>query len=236
MEAWMHTFDDYRKTFYDFYKSVKAAGAGHAPKSHGLDHDATVAMLAVTIAPDSRVGEMAWVVAFLHSMDRWFGRWSTPEEREEINQKWQREMHVHLRELPEGHFSPSEVQRMFQAALQHGRIPLPEDDVVLRVLCAADMITNLQALVIWRSGAVFAHLPPIDLQRLGHRHPDAGEYGKLVVGLDDLYDNLGYLEHIRGLGLPKAIELAEEYAARIETFLRWVTADHQNIGLAGVKL
>ena len=232
----MRMLNDYRDVFSDFYFSVKAAGKGRAPGSHDVTHDAMVAMLAVAIAPDLRVGEMAWVAAFLHSMDHWFGRWSNLEEQKENNKRWRKEMLTHLIKLPVGYFTAQETERIFQAALEHGRVPQPEDDVVLRVLCAADMLTNLQALVIWRSGAVFAHLQPIDLRYLGHRHPDAGGYGEVVVGLDDLYDNLGYLEHIRSLGLPKAVELAEGYVARIQIFLNWVTDDYTSVGLARVEL
>lgn len=165
----MRTFDQYRKLFPDFYAAVKT-GHENAPVkngAHGLDHDVTVAMLAVRIAPNKRTADKVFCAALLHSTDRQFGRWSTPGQKRDIDNAVVVTMRCHLKYLPENFFSDDEVEEIFQAALRHAELNQYDQSMTQQVLMDADRLANLQMAVVLRAAAHQHHRPALELQWLG---------------------------------------------------------------------
>ena len=70
------TFIKLKKELVDLYNKVKedSLKTGRPNHGHGLDHDITVAMLSIKIAPNKKVAEMAFVASLFHSTDRRMGK------------------------------------------------------------------------------------------------------------------------------------------------------------------
>jgi hypothetical protein len=231
----MSPFSFYRDRFHGLYTSVKAGHANAPVKNgaHGLDHDVTVAMLAVRIAPDERTADKAFCAALLHSTDRQFGRWSTHEEKEQIARATADAMVQHLEKLPDEFFSDEEDAEIFQAAFRHAELNQDDQSTTQHVLMDADRLANLQMAVILRAAQHQHHRPALELKWLGSVNP-ASTYREPCSAMDDLWWNLH--EYLPQMRMPKAIELAGVYASRIRAYMDAVKADYDELGLTGVSL
>jgi HD superfamily phosphodiesterase len=231
----MRTFAEYRIFFAPFYEAVRDGHeAAHVKNgAHGLDHDVTVAMLAVQIAPDERTADKAWCAAMLHSIDRQFGRWSTPEEKAAIDRQFAETMRTYLKELPEAFFSQEEVEEIFEAARRHSELNQQDQSLTQMVLMDADRLANLQMAVVLRAAAHQHHRPALELQYLGSVNPKS-TYREPLSALDDLWWNLH--EYLPQMRIPQAVALSKAYALRIRQFMDAVKSDYDDLGLTGVEL
>ncbi|MDZ4240741.1 MAG: HD domain-containing protein, partial [Patescibacteria group bacterium] len=207
-----NSFEDLRKKFREFYVVVRD---GHeqskrAHRGHGLDHDVTVAQIAVMIAPDERTAEKAWCAAMLHSTDRLVEKGN--KEKEEAH------MRANLKSLPERYFTSEEKEEIFLSAYRHEELNQDDQSVTQHVLMDADRLANLMPAVIIRAGQLLSDIPALELEYLeGKRNPKTTYHEPKSV-LDDLRNNVA--EYTPKLRMPKAKELAMKYVKRLDYFIK----------------
>lgn len=219
------TFEEYRKIFADFYESVKLSHEKSTKphRGHGIDHDVTVAQIAMQIAPDNRTSEKAWCAGMLHSVDRMV-------EQENVEKSTRNLLSNLLLE----HFNLSEVEEICQAAIRHGELNQDNQSIVQQVLMDADRLANLMPAVIIRAGQSMSELPVFEFEYLvGERNPETTYYKPQSV-LDDLRNNIK--EYVPQLRILKAKKLAERYVVILEEYIKSLEESYGQLGLVGISL
>ncbi len=229
----MRTFDEMRGRFSVLYEAVKKSHtrSRRMHQGHGLDHDVTVAMLGVKIAPDLRTGDLAFIAGLLHSSDRTIRRPSRGTLSNYLINQFQ--------------YLPPEIQaeewrQIYVAVMNHSEINNDGQTLTQQTLMDADRLANLMGLVLFRIGQFWPAIPTIEFEHVDKPNP-ASTYQAPCSTMDMLRammsqlggNNVGYIEQLR---LPKAIELGELYSKRLNLLLDMIKDDHHSLGLAGIKL
>ncbi|MCF7843469.1 HD domain-containing protein [Candidatus Gracilibacteria bacterium] len=219
----LETFDDFRSYFFDFYTSIKK---GHEKTKmrdhlgHGLDHDLTVAMLAVFIAKNRTLAKKAWCAAMLHSVDR------TVKENDVLHT-----MKEHSKHLSHA-FSKEEINEIIEAALRHSeRNKDNQSDVQITVM-DADRLANLQSAVIIRSGQYRYMSPVFNFSYLSGKANPSSTYENPETVIDGL--RIVVRNYIPQLRLPKAKKLGKIYASRLSMYIKSIEEDYELIGLKNI--
>jgi hypothetical protein len=189
-----------------------------------LDHDVTVAMLAVRIAPDERTADKAWAAAMLHSIDRLIPKGDDPRSL-----TWSCGA-----ELPSGFFSTSEVAEICEAACRHGEMNQPDQSVTQQVLQDADRLANLQLTVVIRSGQFQPEIPAFEFEFLSGKRNPASTYYEPRNILDDFRTML--IDYPPSLRTPAGKELGARYARDLQDFISKVEASYEELDLRGITL
>lgn len=224
----MKTFAEFRETFVGFYGAVKEfhKTAPRPHRGHGLDHDVTVAQLAVQIAPDERTGEKTWCAGMLHSVDRMVERGNIALVEQSIRDI--------LTYLPNDYFNSDETEEICQAALRHDELNQDDQFVVQQVLMDADRLANLMPAVVVRAGQFLPEIPAFEFEYLDGKRNPAGDYYHPRSVIDSLRNNIEeYMPRLRILG---AKELAEIYVMELTEFIVSLEASYKKLGLAGISL
>lgn len=219
-----HSFDEYRDRYAGLYGALKdlRQQSSRAHRGHGLDHDVTVAQLADTIAPDEMTAHKTWCAALLHSIDHIVDADMVVEVTR---------MCAHSLE---NIFSPDEGEEIVQAALLHGRVDLEEYSLTLQCLQDADMIANLMPAVVIRAGQFQPHLPAFEFEYLSEAPNPRSTYREPKSVLDDF--RLMLDQYLPRLRLPRARELAYQYADTLRWYVVAVEKSNKGLGLSGVTL
>ena len=230
----MLTFGYYRDKFARLYEAVKAAheqsATGHS--GHGLDHDVSVAMMAVLIAIESGMGKsqtdqtaMAFVAGLIHSTDTVVGK-----------DKEVRQLDFLLGHLPNG-FTSGQVAEIAEAVLRHTEFKdrnVETRKLTQRILMDADKLVNLNPLHIIRAGQHYPSIPAIELQFIGTRNPASTHHQPTSI-IEDLYDSLEWIEP-GWFHLPNAQRRAEKMSRQHRAFITEAEEMFHELGLAGIKL
>jgi HD superfamily phosphodiesterase len=224
----MEDFIAYRNRFMSLYTEVKMShlSSPRAHHGHGLDHDVTVAMLAVNIAPDSRTADKAFVAALLHSTDRLMVESNKMAE--------ETHMRVCLSCLPDGTFSMDEIKEIVQAALRHSELNRDDQSLTQQVLMDADRLANMMPSVIIRSGQFRPEIPPFEFRYLNWKINPDSTYRDPKSVLDDLRITLR--EYMPQFRIEKAKLIAARYAAFLVSFIMAVEDTNGDLGLVGIEL
>ncbi|MDP3996360.1 MAG: HD domain-containing protein [bacterium] len=220
----MRSFEVFRQKFARFYEAVKAGheNSTRQHQGHGLDHDITVAQIAVMISPDARTGTKAWVASMLHSTDRIVPKGDKGAEEYHVRKR--------LAFLPEGYFTPQELEEIVQAVLRHAELNRDDQSLVQQVLMDADRLSNLMPSVIIRAGQFQSDIPAFEFEYLDGKRNPASTYHEPKSVLDDLRNNI--IEYPPKLRLPKAKKLAIDYVNLLHGFIKAVENTNKNLGLA----
>jgi hypothetical protein len=224
----MRSFTECRDRFHGLYDAVAAAHreSPRAHRGHGLDHDVTVAMLAVRIATDERTAEKAFCAGLLHSMDRLVEKDNKAEEEGQARSC--------LARLPAGTFSDEELQEILVAVLRHGELNKPDQSLTQQVLMDADRLANMMPAVVIRAAQFRPGIPPLEFDFLDGTPNPLSSYGDPQSILDDL--RISISEYMRQLRVAEAKTLGTFYATQLTSFIASVETSNRELGLAGIQL
>jgi hypothetical protein len=219
------TFQNMRKQYKEFYDAVKN---GHdtttlvSHRGHGFDHDVTVASLALLIAETKEIGIKAWCAALLHSVDRIV-------EEEKVKET----MNAYASNLV-SFFSSDEIHEIVEAAFRHSEINQSDQSDVQITLMDADRLANMQSAVIIRAGQFRSAIPAFDFKYLDGTKDPLSTYETPMTILDNLkFIIIRYVPQFR---VPKAKQLGELYASRLQAYIQLVENDYNELGLSGIEL
>lgn len=221
----MNTFNDFRTQFSDFYEVVKK---GHRETlsqnhgGHGLDHDVTVAMLAVLIQPSVRIAHKAWCAALLHSVDR------------VVEESFVKETMLAYAEHLHHFFSQEEIDEIIESAMRHSELNQDNQSETQITLMDADRLANMQSAVIIRGGQFRSKLPVFDFKYLEGVCDPLSDYDHPQSVVDNI--RLIVSQYVPQLRLPKAKELGVIYGERLMAYVRSIEQDYEDINLIGIEL
>ncbi|MFA6554299.1 MAG: HD domain-containing protein [Candidatus Paceibacterota bacterium] len=213
-------FAQFRAKFHNLYNFVKTVhegiiASGKSTHGHGLDHDLTVAQYGAKIAPNKRVGELAWVAGLLHSLDRHF---SADETRRYVEEGLS---------MVAQHFTAVEIQEIRTAVEEHSKMNQDTDGIVTMVIKDADRLANLGAINLIRGGQHRPCIPAYIPETLGQLHP-LSTFSRPMSCFDATFYNLEWREMLR---LPMAKELGEKYFQFIKDWQALVVSQATEVGL-----
>lgn len=221
----LKTFNEFREQFYDFYNSIKIDHANTKKQSHGghgIDHDITVAMLAVKITPNELVGQKAWCAAMLHSTDRVV---AMPEVMNSMTKHAN-----HLKHF----FNQSEISEIIEAAFRHSELNQSDQSETQITLMDADRLANMQSAVIIRSGQFKPDIPVFDFKYLSGEIDPLSTYENPKSVLDDLRFVLrNYTPQFR---TEEAKRLGAIYATALSAYIRAVEEENGSLGLLNIEI
>lgn len=221
----LKSFNDFRAQFSDFYDSVKTGHKNTKSKSHGghgIDHDITVAMLAVKISSDERIGQKAWCAGMLHSTDR------VVEIPDVINT-----MTGHANHLKH-FFNQSEIGEIIEAAFRHSELNQSDQSETQVVLMDADRLANMQSAVIIRSGQFKPNIPVFDFKHLSGGIDPLSTYDEPRSVLDDLrFVIKNYIPQLRN---SEARRLGAMYASKLDAYIKSIENDYEYLGLLNIEI
>lgn len=229
----MRTFNEMRNRFSILYEAVKKIHNESAStnRGHGLDHDVTVAMIGVKIAPNAKVGDLAFIAGLLHSTDRIL----VEKDKNAIT----KHLFKQFKYLPK-EIKKEELDQIYAAIMNHSEINKDGQSLVAQTLMDADRLANLMGLVPFRIGQFWPNIPTIEFEHVDKPNP-VSTYSAPCSTVDMLRammsqlggKNVGYIEQLR---LPKAIRIGKMYTKRLNLLLDMIKDDHHELGLAGTKL
>ena len=216
-------FTEARKYFFEFYESVKAAHNSTTNKDHGghgLDHDITVAAIAIKIAPDEYTGQKAWCASFLHSFDRIFAGVDLKNQMAKYAEN--------LRKF----FNDEEINEIVEAAYRHDELNQSDQTLTQVTLMDADRLANMQSAVIIRAGQFHQNIPVLDFNFLDGKADPVSTY----KSPKNILDNLRFIitSYIPQLRLPIAKNLGDIYAERLSSYIESIEEDYRELGLKGL--
>ncbi len=221
----MDNFTAARNYYLNFYEHVKTAHNSTNNKDHGghgLDHDITVAAMAIKIAPDEYTGRKAFCAALLHSFDRIFA-----------NEDVKNQMSIHAQSLKK-FFNDEEINEIIEAAYRHEELNQSDQTLTQITLMDADRLANMQSAVIIRAGQFHQTIPVLDFNFLDGKADPTSTY----KSPRNILDNLRFIitSYVPQLRLPKAKHLGEIYAKRLSDYIKSVESDYEELGLRGINL
>ncbi len=228
----MMTFEDYKRKFFGLYNEAKRLHneSPYRHTGHGVDHNVTVGMLAVLIAPNHRTGEKAFCAALLHSLDRI----SDQKESQTPKERFYGLATLCLGKLPNSLFTFGEQYEIMEAAIRHAELNQYDQSLTQQVLMDADRLANLMPAVVMRAGQFRHNIAALEFWCLDGKCNHLSTYANPQSVVDALRLNIS--EYIPQLRLPKAIELAQRYVRLLEQYLSWVEESNDEIGLKGAGL
>lgn len=195
-----------------FYRELRA---GNQPTTgHDWDHDLFVAQYCILITPATRTGELAWIAALLHSIDR-----HNPTRATEVTKS--------RLALIEDTLAPGECETILDAALKHNRLNDASDSDVLITLKDADRLANVGSMNLFRGGQHRPNIPACILGSMGTLNP-ASTFQRPTSCYDALYYNLEWELMLR---LPKAQELGRPYFDFFRQFQALALHQQKQVGL-----
>ncbi|HMO77674.1 MAG TPA: HD domain-containing protein [Candidatus Paceibacterota bacterium] len=221
----MNSLDTFRNLFPVFYNQIKNGHIQTKNKDHfghGFDHDVTVAMLAVLIAPSVRLGHKAWCASLLHSTDR------------VVTEKKVKETMILYSQNLKHFFNDTEIKDIIEAALRHSELNQDNQNDTQVVLMDADRLANMQSAVIIRGGQFRHKIPALDLKYLNGDKNPLSTYENPKTVLDNL--RLIISQYIPQLRIKKAKVLGSVYSKKIKKYIESIERDYEKLGLAGVDL
>lgn len=221
----LKTFDELRAQFLDFYNSIKAGHENTKKQSrggHGVDHDITVAMLAVKISTNERVGQKAWCAGMLHSTDR------VVEMADVIDSMAKHADHL------KHFFSRSEISEIIEAAFRHSELNQSDQSETQIILMDADRLANMQSAVIIRSGQFKPDIPVFDFKHLSGEINPLSTYEDPKSVLDDLrFVIKNYIPQFR---TDEAKRLGSIYAIGLSAYIKAVEEENESLGLLNIEI
>lgn len=221
----LKTFNDYRENFSAFYDSVKAGHKNTKEKNHGghgLDHDITVAMIAIKLTTDERVGQKAWCAAMLHSTDR------VVEAHDVLST-----MKKHAHNL-EHFFSQSEIREIIEATYRHSELNQPDQGETQIVLMDADRLANMQGAVIIRGGQFKPDIPVLDFKYLEGQTDPLSTYEDPRSIVDNL--RLVVQNYVPQFRTKEAKRLGDIYASKLNDYIKSIESEHEYFGLLNIEI
>jgi hypothetical protein len=220
-------FNRYRTLFAGVYDAVAKRHQKDPHRGHGMDHNAAVAMMGVSLCErDEVAAEMAFVAGLIHSTDR-----VVPTEQLSA------ELDHYLSLVPPNRFSAEQLAEIKEAVLRHDEYKdrnLATRKPTQKILMDADKLVNMNLLIVIRAGQHRPHIPAIELEFLGCRNP-ASTYKQP----SSVIDMLRYVAEWAGPGwmhLPQAQQQAQAAAAQILDYVRKTENMFFELGLNGAKL
>lgn len=200
------------ETVWATHAEMGMLGGGHDP-----DHAIRVAQMAMNIAGDGLIGQLAAAAGLCHNADRILQK-KLGIGRRDVKKD-------HIRTLvdewlsAEEDFLVDEVWVIQEAVLSHDGKNRDGDSPVLIALMDADRLVNAEPDLIMRSGAHYSDLPAVDLVHL-EADPDATYRDPRSI-LRDVMETIVWLTpgtefYVR---LPKAREIAARRKALFDNFL-----------------
>lgn len=219
------SFNKFRKQFSDFYDSIKTGHENTKKQSHGghgIDHDITVAMVAVKIAENEKARPKVWCAAMLHSTDR-----VVPSH--EV--KGTMIMHSqHLKHF----FNQNDIDEIIEAAFRHSELNQPDQSETQIVLMDADRLANMQGAVIIRGGQFKSEIPAIDFKYLkGHIDP-LSTYEKPRNVLDGL--RLVIQNYVPQFRTVEGKRLGNVYASKLGEYIKSIENEHEYFDLLNIEI
>lgn len=221
----LKTFNDFREQFSDFYNSIKTGHENTKKQSHGghgLDHDITVAMLAVKISTNDRIGQKAWCAAMLHSTDRVV---EAPDVLNIMNEHAEKLKHF---------FNESELREIVEAAFRHSELNQNDQSETQIVLMDADRLANMQTAVVIRSGQFKPDIPAFDFRYLKGRIDPQSTYENPRSVLDDL--RFVIKNYIPQLRTDEAKRLGDMYATNLRAHIKSIEDEYASLGLLNIEI
>ncbi len=220
----MSAFEEYRERFQEFYDAVKRLHetSKRPHRGHGLDHDVTVAALAIWLAPDARTAELAFCAGLLHSVDRIVEKGAYVRDI----------VAAHLEYLPSGYFTREELDDIFESVMRH-REPRDDDSLVQCVLMDADRLANIMLSVVIRAAQLYAEVPAMEFGYLAGRRNPRTTWDEPCSALDGV--RVCY-EMLHPMRTPRGRDLANRYAAQLAVFVAGVEKQYADLGLVGITL
>lgn len=206
----------------DFHLEMERQRKGN--QGHGIDHDVLVAGYVILIqGKKTRVTEMAWVAAMIHSIDRLAG-----VETESILKRL-------LGLLPVGYFTEIEIGTILQAVREHSGPNREQDSEVKIVLQDADRLANIGACLIIRSGQLYPHIPAVEVQYLSG-NPES-TFRQPRSCRDDIAFSLEWESGAKfGLRTHTAKLLGKPYFDFLRLFLATIKRQYEETGLEGLEI
>lgn len=221
----LKTFSEFREQFSDFYNSIKTDHATTRKQSHGghgIDHDITVAMLAMKISTNERVGQKAWCAGMLHSTDR------VVEIPDVMNSMIKHANHL------KHFFNQSEISEIIEAAFRHSELNQPDQSETQITVMDADRLANMQSAVIIRGGQFRPDLPVFDFKCLAGKTDPLSTYEDPKSILDDL--RIVIRNYIPQLRIPEAIRLGGIYAEKLNAYIKSIEDEYEYLGLLNIEI
>ncbi len=221
----LKTFNEFREQFHDFYNSIKRAHEDTKKQSHGghgIDHDITVAMLAVKISTNERVGQKAWCTAMLHSTDR------VVEASDVMDTMIKHAYHL------KSFFNQNEIDEIVESAFRHSELNQLNQSETQITLMDADRLANMQSAVIIRSGQFRPDMPVFDFKYLEGKANPLSTYEDPKSVLDDLRITIrNYIPQLRN---SEAKRLGAIYASKLDVFINDIEVDYEDLGLLNIEI
>lgn len=213
------------KAVHDDHIKFGMKGTGH-----DFDHPLQAGQIALLIAEDEYVGEMAGVAGICHNADRLLQRKLGLGKKGDVPTELVVEMVT--RWLSAESFSEAWKVIVISAVLGHSEINKPDDSSVLKVLKDADRITCSMAENVMTAAQFHIDLPALDPKWLTG-DPTAHPYKdpkSVLKGLECRHDWIdpGSPVCVR---TPKAVELMRRRADFMRRYIDEVVDQRREIGL-----
>jgi len=221
----LNKLDTFRNLFPDFYNEIKNGHQQTLSKNHsghGFDHDITVAMLALKIAPSVRLGQKAWCASLLHSTDR------------VVEDTKVKEAMISYSQQLKHFFDENEIIEIIEAALRHSELNQEDQKDTQIVLMDADRLANMQSAVIIRGGQFRHNIPAIDLKYLDGKKDPWSTYENPQTVLDNI--RLIISQYTPQLRIKKAKVLGAFYSGRLKRYIQSIEDDYKKLGLVGIDV
>ncbi len=188
-------------------------------QGHCFYHCYAAANMCLTIAPNRKIAELAWVAAMLHNIDHIFGKNVV---------QWYINRYLDLTPL-----CKPERAIILDAVLKHGDFNYSTDGIVLRVLKDADMIVNMGLTVAMRSARFRPTTPLFNPRFLMRRDPSATfkEPGTILQNLNHV---LAWWED-GWIRLPKSKPIARRRYKALRAYVNELTRQLVEEGLLRPK-
>lgn len=198
---------------------------------HDFDHVIRVALTALTIAEDEKVGQLAALAGLCHNADRILQKMRTSDAHSRIPHELVANL-VHAWLMAEPEISQKGRVNIVYAVLFHGEPNQPNDTPVLIALKDADRVVNTELDVVMRHAQYYPDLPRLhpnhllDIPGDGFRTPKS-VLGNLLITRREWMEEDG----VASIRLPKARELMKSRLAKLEQYAKDVLAQREESGL-----
>lgn len=214
---------------------------GLVASGHDTDHDLEVAELAHIIASPVHAGFalLAGCAGLLHSSDRILER-QLSMENSTISQVPKASVRDYVRNMLHMHTSVDEANYNFviEAVVHHGSKPNQEgDNLVMIAVADADRLANMGATLPIRSGQHYPNLRilnPVTMQIDMSDRTSREKYNSPDSVLFDLQNAIDWYRNPTGpyaLRLPKALEIGQVRAERLERLIQDIKEERELVGL-----
>lgn len=224
--AEVELFEKFRDKHREFYNEVKRLHDSYPnQRGHDMYHNIHVALFGLKIA-DQAIQELVWLSAIPHSLDRIAG-----DNNFETNIR-------NCLKLVKG-LNVSDIETVFDAVMNHGKLNEDSDSPVLVALKDADRLANMFLTLVIRVGQHRPNIPACEMKYLRKSNPacptsDLASHSKPQSSLDDLrYCSTNWPKMMR---TPKGKVLIGPLAAEITTFLDKVASQYEWLGMDQIDL